>query len=146
MALLVLVLFLASIFGYMGSYAMGEKIRTFILQSNDRYWFKKKHIDYTEEFYARYGAKTIIIGRFVPIVRSFAPTLAGAVEMKYKSFIIYTIIGGFFWAIGITSVGFYFGRVFPQTHLYLTPIIIGIIVVSLLPTIYEYVVSKKKQE
>ncbi len=76
MALLVTILFVASVIGYIFSYAMGEKLRDFILRSNDKYWFKKKHIEYTENFYKKYGVKTLVIGRFVPIVRSFSPTLA----------------------------------------------------------------------
>ena len=145
MALLVGTLFVASIFGYIFSYAMGQKLRDFILRSNDRFWFKKKHLDYTEKFYSKYGARTIIIGRFVPIVRSFAPTLAGAVKMQYKKFITDTIIGGILWTGGITSVGYYLGRAIPSAHLYLTPIIIGIVFVSILPGIIEYIRNKRNK-
>lgn len=144
LALLVGVLFVASIFGYMFSYAMGQWLRDFILQSNNRYWFKKKHLDQTQKFFDKYGDKTIIIGRFMPIVRSFAPTLAGSVEMSYKKFIRDAIVGGLLWTGGMTSVGFYLGQVIPNAHLYLTPIILGIIFVSLLPGIIEYIREKKK--
>lgn len=148
LALLVFVLFLASIFGYMFSYATGHKIREFILKSNDRYWFKKKHIEYTDEFYDKYGAKTLVLGRFVPIVRSFSPALAGAVEMRYKEFMKYVFIGGILWTGGVTSVGFYLGRAIPGAHLYLTPIIVAIVFVSLIPAILEFIRSKyvKKQK
>jgi membrane-associated protein len=139
LALLVLVLFLASVSGYIFSYVMGTKLRDFILRSGDRYWFKRKHLEYTEHFYEKYGDKTIIIGRFVPIVRSFAPTLAGAAKMSYKKFAKDAVIGGVFWAAGMTSVGYYLGRSVPDAHLYLTPIILAIIFVSMLPSIYEYI-------
>lgn len=139
LALLIATLFLASIAGYLFSYAMGEKLRQIILKSNDKYWFKKKHLDYTEKFYAKYGTKTVIIGRFVPIVRSFSPTLAGAVDMNFKKFLKLTMFGGFLWTVGITSAGFYLGKAIPSAHLYLTPIILGIIFVSLLPAIIEYI-------
>ena len=145
MALLVGVLYLASIFGYIFSYVMGKKIREFILRSNDRYWFKKKHLDYTEEFYKKYGNKTIIIGRFVPIVRSFAPTLAGAVNMDFKKFIKNVLIGGFLWTGGITCIGFYLGRIIPNAEKLLTPIVIAIIFVSLIPTFAEPVINKTKK-
>ena len=138
-------LFLASFFGYLFSYAMGKKLRDFIIQSNDRYWFKKKHIEYTEKFFAKYGAKTIIIGRFVPVVRSFGPTLAGAVQMEYRRFIRYNIVGGILWTCSVTLAGFYLGKIIPGAHLYLTPIIITIIFVSLLPAIIEYVRSRKRK-
>ena len=145
LALLVGTLFVASIFGYIFSYAMGKKLRNFVLHSNDRYWFKKKHLEYTEEFFNKYDTKTIIIGRFVPIVRSFGPTLAGAVNMDYREFIRYTTIGGFLWTGGITSIGFYLGKAIPGAHLYLTPIILAIIFVSLLPGIIEYIRAKRNK-
>ena len=146
MAILVGTLFLASISGYMFSYAMGEKLRDFILHSNDKYWFKKKHIDQTHDFFIKYGDKTVIIGRFVPIVRSFAPTLAGSAKMNYKKFIKDTMIGGFLWTGGLTTVGFYLGRAIPGVHVYLTPIILAIVFVSLIPAIAEYIHSKRKNK
>ncbi len=141
MAPLVGVLFIASVLGYMFSYAMGQKLRNFILNSNDKYWFKKKHLDYTEEFYGKYGTKTIVIGRFVPIVRSFSPTLAGAVQMNYKQYIRLVFIGGFLWTGGLTSVGFWLGGSIPNAEKYITPIVIAIIFVSLLPVIAEYILK-----
>lgn len=145
LVILTSVLFVASIFGYMFSYFMGKKLRHFVLHSDDRYWFKKKHLEYTEEFFNKYDTKTIIIGRFVPIVRSFGPTLAGAVDMEYGEFIRYTIVGGFLWTGGLTSIGFYLGKAIPSAHLYLTPIILAIIFVSLLPAIIEYIKNKIKR-
>ncbi len=144
-ALLVGTLYVASILGYMFSYAMGQKLRDIILGNPDKYWFKKKHLDYTEEFYRKYGDKTIIIGRFVPIVRSFGPTLAGSVKMSYKKFIKDTLVGGFLWTGGLTSIGFYLGRIIPNADRFLTPIIIGIIFVSLLPAIIEYINRMRKK-
>src|ERR1044071_7246993 len=94
---LILVLYLGGTTGYVFSYFMGEKLRDFIIKSEDRYWFKKKHIDYTESFYKRYGMKTLIIGRFIPVVRSFSATLAGAIKMDYRKFLKYTFFGGAFW-------------------------------------------------
>lgn len=137
--LLVISLFVGSALGYIFSYKMGKKMRDYVLKSGDRFWFKKRHLDYTERFYNKYGAKTIIVGRFVPIVRSFGPTLAGAVEMNYEKFVRYTIFGGVFWSGGVTLGGYYLGRAIPDAHLYLTPIIIGIIVASLLPSVIEYI-------
>ena len=145
LALLTGTLFVASVLGYMFSYAMGQKFRDLILQSNDKYWFKKKHLDYTQEFYDKYGDKTIIIGRFVPIVRSFSPTLAGAVQMPYRKFIRDTVLGGALWAVGMTCVGFYLGRSIPNADKYLTPIILAIIFVSLLPSIFEYMKHRRKK-
>jgi membrane-associated protein len=143
---LFLVLYLGATLGYMVSYFLGEKVREFIIKSNDKYWFKKKHIDYTENFYRKYGVKTLIIGRFIPVVRSFSATLAGATKMNYRTFIIYTFGGGLFWVGLVLSVGFSLGKVFPNAHVYLTPIIIAIIVVSLLPTVYEYIAERRNNK
>ena len=145
MTLLVAVLFSASVIGYIFSYAMGKKLREFILKSNDKYWFKKKHIEYTEEFYGKYGTKAIVLGRFVPIVRSFSPTLAGAVEMDYKKFVKFVLIGGFLWTGGLTSIGFYLGEAIPNAERFLTPIVLIIIFVSLLPTFAEYFIVRIKK-
>lgn len=145
MVLLIGILFLASVLGYIFSYNMGKWLREFILKSNDKYWFKKKHLDYTEEFYKKYGTKTLIIGRFVPIVRSFSPTLAGAVNMNYRKFIKYVLIGGFLWVGGITSIGFYLGRIIPNAERLLTPIVLSIIFVSLIPTFAEHVLQRIKK-
>jgi membrane-associated protein len=140
MVLLVSTLFAASVIGYIFSYSLGEKLRNFILRSNDKYWFKKKHIEYTENFYKKYGIKTLVIGRFVPIVRSFSPTLAGAVDMDYKTFIKYVVLGGFLWTGGVTSVGYYLGQVIPNAEKMLTPIVFGIIFVSLIPAFAEHII------
>ncbi|MDO8659442.1 MAG: DedA family protein [Candidatus Parcubacteria bacterium] len=145
MAPLVGILFIASVLGYIFSYIMGKKIRNFILNSNDKYWFKKKHLEYTEKFFQKYGAKTIILGRFIPIVRSFSPTLAGAVDMNHKQFIKYILIGGFLWVGGITSIGFYLGKIVPNAEKLLTPIILSIIFISLLPTILGHFIKRKEK-
>ncbi len=145
MPLLLTSLFVASILGYNFSYFMGERLRDFILKSNDRYWFKKKHLEYTKEFYDKYGDKTIIIGRFVPIVRSFSPTFAGAVKMPFKKFNRDSLIGGVLWTIGITTIGFYLGRTIPGVEKYLHYMVILIILVSLSPSIYEYVMAIKRK-
>ncbi len=141
MGLLVIALFTGSVGGYMFSYSMGRWLSDFIIRSNDKYWFKKKHLEYTADFYAKHGAKTIVIGRFVPIVRSFSPTLAGAVHMDYKRFLKYVLVGGFFWTGGLTSVGFWLGGAIPNAERFLTPIVSTIIFVSLLPVIFEYVMK-----
>ncbi len=145
MALLIGTLFLGSMLGYLVSYLLGEKLRDVLLKGQDSYWFKRKHLEHTQDFYNKYGAKTIIIGRFVPIVRSFSATLAGAVKMDYYKFIQYTFLGGILWTGGVTYAGFFLGKKIPGAHLYLTPIILGIVFISLLPTVYEYIMAQKEK-
>ena len=144
--LLIGTLFIASILGYIFSYMMGKKLREFILKSNDKYWFKKKHLDYTEEFYKKYGEKALIIGRFVPIVRSFNPTLAGASNMDYKRFIKDTFIGGLLWVAGVIGVGFYLGKTIPNGDKLLVPIVFLIIFVSLIPTFAGHIIERLKKK
>jgi membrane-associated protein len=141
MAILLPTLFIASILGYNFSYFMGERLRDFIIKSNDRYWFKKKHLDYTQEFFNKYGDKTLIIGRFVPIVRSFSPTMAGAVKMPFKKFSQVSFLGGFLWIFGVTSLGYYLGKTIPGVEKYLHYLVVLIILVSLAPSVYEYIKS-----
>ncbi len=143
--LLLVTLFVASVSGYNFSYFMGERLRDFIIKSNDKYWFKRKHLDQTQDFYNKYGDKTIIIGRFVPIVRSFAPTMAGAVKMPFKKFSKDSIFGAFLWTIGITCVGYYMGRVMPGVEKYMHYMVMVIILISLSPSIYEYIKSVKNK-
>ncbi len=141
---LFVVLTVASILGYMFTYAVGRKLRKVILKGNDEFWFKKRHIEYTEKFFAKHGAKTLVLGRFIPVIRSFGPTLAGAVEMPYKRFIRFNIIGGVVWAVGLTTIGFFLGKAIPKAHVYLTPIIIVIIFVSFIPVVIEYISERRK--
>ncbi len=144
--ILIVLLFIASVLGYILSYQIGEKIREFILKSNDKYWFKKKHIEKTQEFYKKYGAKTVIIGRFIPIVRSFSSTLAGTVDMNYRKFLKYTVVGGFIWVGGFISAGFHLGKLIPNSERLLTPIVLVIICFSVVPIIVEYLMEKKRNK
>ena len=101
-----------------------------------------------EKFYEKYGKKTIILARFLPVVRTFAPIVAGIGTMHYNTFLSYNIIGGFFWAVGMTVAGYFLGRIIPDVDKYLLPIILLIIVLSVLPTfvhlLKEYLANKKK--
>lgn len=138
MDFLLITFFVAAVLGYIFSYFFGQRIiRKFFTNENSKI-FNPKYIVYTRNFFEKYGAKTIIIGRFVPIVRSFGPALAGVADVRFEKFFIYSIIGAIFWAVGMTTLGFYLGSIIPQVETYITPIIIGIIFISVLPTIYEY--------
>ena len=144
--LLSIIFFSASILGYIVSYFIGQKIRHIILEKRKFLWVKPVHIEKTHRFFERYGAKTIVIGRFVPIVRSFAPALAGAADMKYSKFIRFAILGAVLWAVGLTLGGYYLGRLFPNAHVYLTPIIAIIILVSSIPIFIEYISEHKRRK
>lgn len=142
--ILIFVLFLAAVMGFTASFFFGKWVRELIYSEKEFFWLKKSHLSKTKHFYDKYGSKTIIIGRFVPIVRSFAATLAGAVDMDIKSFTKYNVIGGIFWSLGVTSFGFHLGRLFPNAKEYITPIVLIIIFVSILPALFEYIKHKKE--
>lgn len=145
MPLLMLTFFLAGVSSYIFGYHFGTRLRNFVLNSNDRYWFKKKHLDYTEAFYGKYGAKMILIGRFVTVVRSFGPTFAGAAGMDYKKFVQYVLWGGVVWAVSLPLLGYYLGGVIPNPDSLLMPIMVGVVLVSVLPSVAEYVYRKYKE-
>src|ERR1035437_3143288 len=131
--LLILTFFLAGTAGYVFSYFFGQKIIRRFFRDEKSKIFNPKYVTYTHQFFEKYGGKTIIIGRFVPVVRSFGPALAGVANLTFKRFLAYTIVGGIFWSVVMTLIGFYLGHILPKADAYMTPIIVTIIVISILP-------------
>jgi len=136
--------FIFAVLGDSVGYWFGKKIGPKIFTKEESLFFNKKHIDRAQKFYEKYGNKTIILARFVPIVRTFAPILAGVGRMKYRNFLSYNIVGGFVWSFGVTLGGFVLGNLIPNVDRYLLPIILFIIAVSFLPIIREFWIAKKK--
>jgi membrane-associated protein len=136
--------FLMAVLGDSFGYWFGKKIGPKIFTKEDSFFFQKKHVERAHNFYEKYGNKTIILARFVPIVRTFAPIVAGVGLMKYKSFITYNLIGGFLWSFGMVLLGFILGNSIPNVDKYIFPIILLIIFVSVLPIVFEFVKSKRK--
>ncbi|MBJ7428209.1 MAG: DedA family protein, partial [Bacteroidia bacterium] len=116
---------LAAIAGYYFGYWFGWKTGDNIYKRKESIFFKKKYIETAETFYKKYGGIALILGRFLPIVRTFAPILAGIVRVNPFIFFIYTVIGAILWPIVICGAGFYVGQIFPQAIDYLNYIIIG---------------------
>jgi membrane-associated protein len=137
-ALLMLFLSIAAILGDSAGYWFGAKIGKKIFYHRDSFFLKQKHLAQVQEYYKRFGAKTIVIARFIPVVRTFAPILAGVGEMPYSIFLRYNLVGGILWGGGITLLGYFLGTSFPQTEHYLLPIIVGIIFLSMLPVFVEW--------
>jgi membrane-associated protein len=136
--------FVAAVLGDSVGYAFGKKVGPKIFTKENSFFFNKKYIDRSEHFYEKYGKKTIILARFVPVVRTFAPILAGVGNMSYKTFLLYNVIGGLLWSVGISALGFGVGAVVPNADSYITPIIILIIIISITPPILEYIRSRRK--
>jgi membrane-associated protein len=134
----------AAIIGATVNYWIGKKIGPKVFQKEDSRIFKKKYIDRTRAFYAKHGAKTIIMARFVPIVRTFAPFVAGVGEMPYRTFVTYNVAGGVMWVLLFTLLGYFFGNI-PAVEENFSLVILAIIALSLVPPVIEFVRGKLKK-
>ena len=143
--LLVLLAVLGAIGGDQIGYLFGKKVGPRIFVRDDSLFFKKKYVADAEIFYQKYGKKTIILARFVPIVRTFVPIIAGVGKMHYKTFVSYNIIGGVLWGAGITLLGYFLGQKIPNIDTYLLPIILLIIIISILPGVFSIICGKIKK-
>jgi len=141
--LLALILFAAAVLGDSRNYMIGHFFGRKLFNNPNSKIFKKSHLDKTHEFYKKYGGKTIIIARFVPIVRTFAPFVAGMGKMHYYYFMIYNLIGGAFWVLLFCYTGYFFGDL-PFVQQNLKILIIAIIFISILPAVIEVVRAKLK--
>jgi len=130
--LLVFILFLAAVLGDSVGYAFGNKVGRRLYNKPNSRLFKKTHLEAAEKFYAKYGSKTIILARFMPAVRTFAPIVAGASKMNYRTFLLFNIIGAFLWAVCLTYLGYLLGAQFEAWGLEIDHILIPIIAVILL--------------
>jgi membrane-associated protein len=132
--LLIIVCVTAAITGDSVGYAFGHRVGRRLFERPDSRWFKRKHLLATEAFYEKHGGKTIIIARFLPIVRTFAPIVAGVGAMRYRRFLMFNVVGGLLWGAGVPIAGYQLGQWIPDVDRYLLPIILDIIILSTLPT------------
>lgn len=138
--------FVAAVLGDSTGYWFGHTFGRKIFESGKLPLVKKHHIEVAEEFYKKHGKKTIILARFIPAVRTFAPIVAGIGKMDYRTFISYNIIGGLLWGVGMTLGGYFLGSLIPadQVDKYLLPIIFLIIVLSVIPALWHVIADKRK--
>lgn len=140
--LLIPLLCTAAILGDALNYSVGRYLGPKVLLSKSAI-FKKEYLDKTQRFYERYGGKTIIFARFIPIIRTFAPFLAGVGKMRYSHFAMYNVVGGIIWIVLFVLAGLFFGNIPTVKHNF-TLVILAIIIVSILPAMIEIVRSKRK--
>ena len=138
------ILFLAAVCGDTINYWVGSKLGLHLAKGEHIHFIKEEHIEKTKRFYVKYGNKTIVLARFVPIVRTFAPFVAGVGAMKYTQFILYNLIGGFLWVGLFIFGGFLFGNI-PIVKENFSLVILGIILTSFIPVIIEIVKHKKEK-
>lgn len=141
---LIPLLSVAAIAGDSTGYAIGYHLGPRIFNREDSRWFHKDHLARTQRFYEKYGAKTIVIARFVPIVRTFAPTVAGAGKMRYRTFVLYNIAGGIGWVAGMTLIGYWLGRSIPDIERYVHWVIAVVIVLSFMPILREWHQARRR--
>jgi membrane-associated protein len=140
---LFMLLFLAAVLGDTVNYSIGHLVGPRAFHSQNRL-FKREHLDRTHQFYERHGGKTIVLARFIPIIRTFAPFVAGIGRMSYGRFVTYNVLGGLLWTVLFVFGGYYFGNQ-PLVKRNFTFVILAIIVISLLPLVVEFVRNYRRK-
>ncbi len=139
-----LLLSAAAILGDSTGYLIGLKVGPRIFSKEDSFFFKKEYLERTHRFFEKYGGKTIILARFVPIVRTFAPTVAGVGRMQYRRFLAFNVVGGLLWVWGMTAIGYFLGASFPGLSKHIDLVILAVIVISFLPIWIEWMKSRRQ--
>jgi membrane-associated protein len=134
--------YLGSCFGYF----FGEKTGSKLFTKDDSIFFKKKYMFAAEAFFIRYGAVALIMARFLPIIRTFAPIFSGIIKYPYGKFFLYNIIGGTLWVVSLVYGGYLLGQVFPTSKDYLEYIILGIVVITWIPVVLTYLKERKRSK
>lgn len=135
--------FIAAVIGDSVGYAFGHKVGKRLFHRENSLFFNKKHLERAKSFYDRHGKKTIILARFIPVVRTFAPIIAGMGDMHYSTFLAFNIVGGVIWGVGITIAGYFLGQLIPDIDKYLLPAIFVIVILSVVPTIIHILKDKE---
>jgi membrane-associated protein len=134
----------AAILGDSTGYAIGLRLGPRIFTRPKSMLFNPKHVQRTQRFYEKYGAKTIVIARFVPIIRTFAPVLAGVGSMRYRRFLTYNVVGGIGWVVSMTLAGYLLGQTVPNISKHIHELVIVIIVLSVIPIAVEFYRERRK--
>ncbi|WP_405727897.1 VTT domain-containing protein [Streptomyces sp. NBC_01537] len=143
--LVALLVILAAVAGDQVGYLFGRKVGPSLFRRPDSRLFKQENIEKAHDFFEKYGAKSLVLARFVPIVRTFTPIIAGVSRMNYRSFITYNIIGGTLWGGGVTLLGYWLGQIeFVRTHIEL--ILIAIVFISVIPIVIEFLRARAKSK
>ena len=133
LAMLLIILPIAAILGDSVGYWFGKKTGPRIFSRDDSLLFRRKNLLAAQTFYERHGGKTIVLARFMPFIRTFAPIVAGAAEMRYTRFLFFNVVGGLLWGIGVTAAGYYLGQSIPNIDRYFLAVVAAVIVLSALP-------------
>jgi membrane-associated protein len=140
--------FIFAVLGDSVGYYTGKRFGRKLFDKADSKFFKKKHLIAAEEFFDRQGKVAIIMARFMPFVRTFAPIVAGIAAMRYKTFMQYNVVGGLLWGIGLTLLGYFLGRTIPEDQIdkYLIPITLMIMFISLSPSVFHFLKERQRMK
>lgn len=145
---LVISLIAAGVLGNYTGYWFGYRTGPVLFKRNESLFFKKRYVTMAEEFYAKYGGMALVLGRFFPIIRTFAPIFAGVVKVDVRKFTLFNIIGSVTWVCTLTLTGFFLGRKYPdEINFYLKYVILGLILITTIPFCFAYlkrILSKQK--
>ncbi len=139
------VLMVAAIAGDSVGYAIGARLGPRLFTREKSFLFNPRHVERTRQFYERHGAKTIVLARFIPIIRTFAPVVAGVGEMRYRRFLLYNVVGGVGWVLSMTCAGFLLGRAIPNIDKYIHVVVIVVIVLSVIPIGVEILRERRRR-
>lgn len=142
----IVVIALAAIIGDNTGYHIGKRYGRRLFRKPDGLVFRQEYVTKAEAFYERFGSKTMLVAHFVPIVRTFAPPVAGVAKMNYKQFFIYDAIGDITWAVSITLVGYWFGTKIPDIDHYILLFVAGVMLITLGPTVYHLIKALLKNK
>ncbi len=134
----------AAILGDSVGYWFGKKIGPKIFARDDSLFFKKIYVERTQKYYDKHGSVTVLIARFLPIVRTFAPILAGVGEMRYRKFFIFNIVGAVLWSTAVLCLGYFLGSMIPNVDAYIMPMLAIVVILSFLPAIFGFIHNKNK--
>jgi membrane-associated protein len=144
--LLVTSVIVAGILGNFVGYYFGKKTGPVLFRRDDSFFFKKKHVKAAEEFYHRYGGTAIVLGRFIPIIRTFVPIMAGVVNLDFKKFVLFNVVGCIAWVVSMVLSGYFLGRIFPSLQNNLEYIVITIILLSMIPVVLTYIKEHRRSK
>ena len=140
---LIFVISVAAITGNIVGYWFGARVGPSLFNRNDSIFFRKKHVYRAQTFYEQHGAKTIALARFIPIVRTFAPIIAGIATMPYQIFLTYNVVGGSIWTVLLVTSGYVFGNLIPDPDRYILPVVFVIILISFLPAVLHIMKERR---
>jgi membrane-associated protein len=143
---LIILLFLAAVTGNMVGYAFGKKVGVMLFRRKSGFLFKHEHLVLAKEFYKKHGKKAIILSRFLPVVRTFAPIVAGIVKLDYRKFFLYNVAGAAMWVTSLVTCGYFIGKYIPASKEYLEYIVIFLIVITSIPFLSNYIKKKFKRK